>query len=76
MLSLIGTWNAYFWPLIMTTKDTVRTLPIALQALKDGETAKYNVTMAGNMLLTMPMLILYMFASKKIRNAFVYSGIK
>ena len=32
--------------------------------------------MAGNLLLVLPMLGLYVLASKKIRNAFVYSGIK
>lgn len=32
--------------------------------------------MAGNLLLVLPMLGLYIAASKKIRNAFVYSGIK
>ncbi len=45
--------------------------------LKDADSLqRWNVIMAGNLLLVLPMLLLYILASKKIRNAFVYSGIK
>lgn len=77
LLSFISNWNAYFWPLIMTNKDAFRTLPIGISLLKDADSLqRWNVIMAGNLLLVLPMLLLYIFASKKIRNAFVYSGIK
>ena len=61
----------------MTNKDAYRTLPIGISLLKDADSLqRWNVIMAGNLLLVLPMLLLYVFASKKIRNAFVYSGIK
>jgi sn-glycerol 3-phosphate transport system permease protein len=77
LLSFISNWNNYFWALIMTSKDAFRTLPIGIALLKDADgLQRWNVIMAGNLLLVLPMLLLYLFASKKIRNAFVYSGIK
>lgn len=77
LLAFISNWNNYFWPLIMTSKEAYRTLPIGIALLKDADTLqRWNVIMAGNLLLVLPMLLLYIFASKKIRNAFVYSGIK
>lgn len=77
LLSFISNWNNYFWALIMTNNDTYRTLPIGISLLKNAETLqRWNVIMAGNLLLVLPMLLLYIVASKKIRNAFVYSGIK
>ncbi|MBQ9986902.1 MAG: carbohydrate ABC transporter permease, partial [Erysipelotrichales bacterium] len=77
LLSFISNWNNYFWALIMTNTDSVRTLPIGISLLKNAETLqRWNVIMAGNLLLVLPMLLLYIVASKKIRNAFVYSGIK
>lgn len=77
LLSFISNWNNYFWALIMTNDDAIRTLPIGITLLKDSETlARWNIIMAGNLLLVLPMLVLYIVASKKIRNAFVYSGIK
>ena len=77
LLAFISNWNNYFWPLIMTSKEAFRTLPIGIALLKDADTLqRWNIIMAGNLLLVMPMLVLYIFASKKIRNAFVYSGNK
>jgi len=77
LIIFIGNWNSYFWPLIMTTKDTFRTLPVGIAMLKDAEGFKmWNMIMAGNVILAGPILIVYVIANKKIRNAFVYSGIK
>ena len=77
LLAFISNWNNYFWPLIMTSKETFRTLPIGIALLRDADAIQsWNIIMAGNMLLVMPMLLLYVLASRKIRNAFVYSRIK
>ena len=77
LLSFISNWNNYFWPLIVTSQDAYRTLPIGIALLKDADTLqRWNIIMAGNLLLVLPMLGLYVVASRKIRNAFVYSGIK
>ena len=77
LLSFISTWNSYFWPLIMTSSETFRTLPVGIAALKSSETLQmWHIIMAGNVVLVLPILLVYMFASKKIRNSFVYSGIK
>ena len=77
LLSFISTWNNYFWPLIMTSSETLRTLPVGVAALKSSETLQmWNIIMAGNVVLVLPILIVYIVASKKIRNSFTYSGIK
>jgi sn-glycerol 3-phosphate transport system permease protein len=77
LLSFISHWNSYFWPLIMTTKDTFRTLPIGVAFLTSQEAGhNWNVWMAGNMFLVVPILIVYFIANKHIRAAFAYSGIK
>ena len=77
LFSFISTWNSYFWPLIMTTKDTFRTLPIGVAMLNSQEGGRlWHVLMAGNMFLVVPILAVYLIANKQIRKAFAYSGIK
>ena len=77
LFAFISNWNAYFWPLIITTTNAYRPLPVGVAMLNETETAKtWNMIMAGNMFLAGPILLVYLFASKQIRNAFVYSGIK
>lgn len=77
LLSFIGHWNDYFWPLIMTNSDAIRPVTIGVQRLKDTEgNDQWNVIAAGNMFLVGPILLIYLFASKYIINSFAYSGIK
>ncbi|QTQ13674.1 carbohydrate ABC transporter permease [Treponema parvum] len=77
LFSFVGHWNSYFWPLVMTDKEIVRPLTIALEKLKDVEYGiNWNLIMAGNVLLVFPILIIFVFASRKIIQAFAYKGVK
>lgn len=77
LFTFISTWNDYFWPLVMTTNDAVRTLPLGvsmLRATMDG--IRWNVLMAGNIILVLPIIIVFIISQKKIIEAFTYTGIK
>ena len=77
LLSFISSWNSYFWPLVMTSNNTYRTLPIGVTLLTGSEGAsQWPIVMAGNLMMVLPILVVYGFASGKIRKAFAYSGIK
>ena len=77
MLSMMGTWNSYFWPLVMTYHDEVRPITIAIQSMKDMEGGmQWPIIMAGNCILVLPVLILFLAASKKIIAAMAYRGVK
>nr|WP_183192336.1 carbohydrate ABC transporter permease [Brevibacillus fluminis] len=75
LFSFIYHWNDYFWPLIMTNSDEVRTLPIGISNLhmSDGGTL-WNVMMAGNLILVLPILIVFFLAQRQIIQAFVYQS--
>ncbi len=77
MLTFVGQWNDYFWPMVLTTKDTVRTLPVGvtmLRTLEDGN--PQHIIMAGNIILMLPILMVYFFAQKQIMKSFTYMGVK
>ena len=77
MFSFIGTWNAYFWPLVMTRSRDVQPLTIVVEHLRDAELGiRWNTVMAANTLLVLPILIVFIFASKKIIEGFAYRGVK
>ena len=76
-LQVIGSWNSYFWPLMMTVNDDYRTLPVAIEGLKSLEGVMHWPTiMAGNLILLLPVLLAFIFASKKIIAAMAYKGVK
>ena len=78
LFSFINNWNSYFWPLVMTNSDKFRPLTLYVEKLKqDAEQGlQWNLIMAGNLILVVPILIIYCFGSKQIIKAFTYNGIK
>ncbi|WP_241236178.1 carbohydrate ABC transporter permease [Brevibacillus marinus] len=77
LFSFIYHWNDYFWPLVMTNQDQFRTLPVGIAMLKENEGGvAWNIVMAGNVILVIPILILFFVAQRHIIRAFVYSGVK
>ena len=74
LFNFIYHWNNYFWPLVMTNTDAIRTLPIGVALLKSSEgITAWNVIMAGNIILILPIILVYIFANKKVKEAFMYS---
>ena len=77
LLTFIGKWNDYFWPLVLTTNDTVRTLPMGIVTMTNAESGTpYHLLMAGNVLISIPIIVIYLFAHKHIIKAFTYMGDK
>lgn len=77
LLTFISTWNDYFWPLVLTTSDAVRTLPVGIASLRNVESGMYyNTLMAGNVMLILPIMLVFLYAQKQIIKAFTYMGDK
>ncbi|WP_027086287.1 carbohydrate ABC transporter permease [Cohnella panacarvi] len=77
LFSFVSHWNDYFWPLVMTDSTGVRPLTIGIAMLRETEgISNWHIIMAGNVVLVVPILLVYLFCSKQIVKAFVYSGIK
>ncbi len=77
LFSFVSHWNDYFWPLVMTDTANVRPLTIGISMLRETEgISNWHIIMAGNVVLVLPILLVYLFTSKQIVKAFVYSGIK
>lgn len=77
MFSFISHWNEYFWPLVMTNNEKFRPLTMYVQKMRDVEFGiQWNSIMASNMILVVPVVIIFLFASKKIIESFAYRGVK
>jgi len=77
LFSFVSHWNDYFWPLVMTDSSAVRPLTIGISMLRETEgISNWHIIMAGNVVLVVPILLVYLVCSRQIVKAFVYSGIK
>ena len=80
VFSFVNTWNDYFSPLIFTSSEPMKTLPLAIQSIAGGAgTASLATagTMAAATFVTMiPTVLIYTFMQSKVINTMSYSGIK
>ena len=76
ILKFTGTWNDYFYSLIMTNSKTMYTVQIALQQYKGEYGIQWHYLMAATILSVLPILVVYIFAQKYFTQGIVTSGLK
>jgi len=70
LVSFVFHYNDYFWPLVMTTDDAVRTLPLGVALLREqGSGVRWHIVMAGNAVLSLPVLALFALAQKHLTRS-------
>jgi sn-glycerol 3-phosphate transport system permease protein len=70
LVSFVFHYSDYFWPLVMTTDDTVRTLPLGVALLREqGTGMRWHIVMAGNVVLSVPVLVLFALVQKHLVRA-------
>lgn len=75
IFSFVYHWNDYFWPLVMTTDDRVRTLPLGIALLREqGTGVRWHIVMAGNVLLSAPALAVFVLAQRHLVRAVASRG--
>jgi sn-glycerol 3-phosphate transport system permease protein len=77
LFSAVYHWNDFFWPLVMTTTDAVRTLPIGVAMLREeGTGARWHIIMAGSMFVVAPVLVVFAVAQRHIIRAFTFTSLR
>lgn len=76
--TFINTWNSYIWPLLVTRRETMRTIQVGLAAFKDAQSSGANTNwallMAASTIAVIPVLVFYTFAQKWFTEGFMTSG--
>jgi len=77
LLSFIGTWTSFLWPLIVTRSKDMRTVPVGLASfVQEMGVADYGQIMAGSVLSMLPMFILFVLLQRFIVQSLATSGLK
>jgi multiple sugar transport system permease protein len=77
ILTFVGTWNAFTWPLIVTNSESHRTLQLGLQVFQDSNNVQmWGVLMAASLISVAPLIALFLLAQRYFIESFAYSGIK
>jgi multiple sugar transport system permease protein len=77
ILTFLGSWNGFIYPLVMAQEPQMYTLPVALATFATGQyQADHGMLMAGSVLLVVPVLILFILMQRWITEGIATTGLK
>ncbi len=76
VFSLIGSWNSFMWPLVMTDSPEKRLLQVGLSYFNAEASAQTTLLMAASTFSILPILILFFMAQKQIIESTAKTGLK
>ncbi|HOO14657.1 MAG TPA: carbohydrate ABC transporter permease [Candidatus Marinimicrobia bacterium] len=76
IFTFMGTFNDFIWALIVVNSDHLRTVQLGLAIFRDRYITDWDLLMAGSVMATLPILIVFFFAQKYFIKGITLSGIK
>ena len=77
ILTFLGTWNSFIYPLVMAQEPEMYTLPVALATFATGQyQADHGMLMAGSVILVVPVLIVFILFQRWITEGIATTGLK
>ncbi|MBW4033451.1 MAG: carbohydrate ABC transporter permease [Acidobacteria bacterium] len=75
LFTFIATWTNFFWPFIVLDPSNP-TLPVALSQLQANYFVDYSIVLAGVLLATLPLLILFVVAGRQLVAGIMQGAVK
>lgn len=76
IFTFMMTWNNFLWPLIVSTKETMRTFPLGLAAMKAQYDNNVGSLMASATINFLPPFLLYFLLQKRFVEGVSMTGLK
>ncbi|ANY75397.1 carbohydrate ABC transporter permease [Paenibacillus ihbetae] len=76
IFTILASWNDLLWPLIMTSSEEMRVLSIGISSFQGQHSTDYPLLMAGAVMATLPIIILFIFLQRYFIEGIAMNGIK
>ncbi len=76
IFTFVAAWNDFLWPLIVTSSDDMRTLPVGLALLARKNTVNWGQTMAGTVLAAGPMIVVFLVLQRRFIEGLTAGAVK
>jgi cellobiose transport system permease protein len=76
LLTFLAAWNDFQWPLVVLSGSEHPTVQVALSALASGTLVVYSHLLAGALLATLPLLVLFVLAGRQIVSGIMEGAVK
>ncbi len=75
LFTFVGSWTNFFWPFIVLGSDNP-TLPVALQLLQGTYFKDYSLIMAGVVVATIPLILVFIVAGRQLVSGIMQGAVK
>lgn len=72
----LGNWNDFFWAWLVTEKQDLWTLNVALYNISNNVSTKQNALMGIAFVTILPVILLSLIFSKQLKESIMASGVK
>jgi multiple sugar transport system permease protein len=76
VFAFTGIWDDFLWPLVITNTDSMNTVQLALAKFLTSGNVQYGPVMAGAVLVTVPVLVVFAFNQRAFISGLADGGIK
>jgi multiple sugar transport system permease protein len=76
IFNFLGNWNAYIWPLIVSSAREMLTLPVGLGFFSSEASADWHLIMTANTLSVVPLLTVFAAFQRQIIQGIALTGLK
>lgn len=76
IITVLAAWNDLLWPLTMTSSDEMRVLSIGISSFQGQHGTDYPLLMAGALMATLPMILMFILLQRYFIEGIAVSGIK
>ncbi|GMA18884.1 hypothetical protein GCM10025862_09050 [Arsenicicoccus piscis] len=77
ILTFLGSWNSFLWPLVVATTEQRYTLSVALALYSVGQNqTNYGLLLAGATLVVLPILAVFLVFQRRFIEGIATTGIK
>lgn len=76
IFAFIQAWAAFIWPLMVANEESLFNLELGLTAFQFRFSTDYGKLMAGSVLSTLPMLIVFLILRRRIIESVALTGLK
>ena len=76
VLSFLGSWNDFLWPLIVLADDRLYTLPVALASLTREHVPDSELMMAGSVITVLPVIGLFLLLQRYYIRGLLAGSVK
>ena len=75
VLTWVGVWNDFLWPLVMIQRNSLATLTLGLVRMRGEYVARWPLIMAMSMLIMLPLVIIYVIAQRSFVRGIAVTGL-